>query len=421
MSNIFNLKKKNKNKSIKKNEIYKGDFIGYIRHYLPANKEWFNSIYTYNKNYTKLLPSLDSLVILLIRSYFNMFNTKLEKKIKMSKLKIWKRRLSIRKIWVSKCELKHSNDKIIITLYIFNRQYNYLLKKISTIIFKYNLFNYFHTFKQQLKLLHIIKENININNILNINDNTWNYLKKAFITKYIKKYLKIIILYIKYKQIMLFNKYKYKDIYILPIKNIIGKIYNKKIEFNLVLLNNFYFNSDIFSQILTTKIKNRKNKALKVLKASIRKIKTPILNKKTIKREYTELIYIQNSRVNDFVYKSDINKYNNNNNLDEFLKSKLYYSNNSIDTQNTVINSIKLKKLSGIKIKVSGRITKRIIAARATYKLKYVGTLKNINSSYKGLPSILLRGNYKSNIQYTFLKSKTRIGSFGLKGWVSGY
>jgi ribosomal protein S3 len=32
----------------------------------------------------------------------------------------------------------------------------------------------------------------------------------------------------------------------------------------------------------------------------------------------------------------------------------------------------------------------------------------------------LLKGNLKSNIQYTKSKSKTRIGSFGIKSWVSG-
>jgi hypothetical protein len=32
----------------------------------------------------------------------------------------------------------------------------------------------------------------------------------------------------------------------------------------------------------------------------------------------------------------------------------------------------------------------------------------------------LIRGNNKPNLQYTVLNSKSRIGSFGVKGWVSG-
>ena len=54
------------------------------------------------------------------------------------------------------------------------------------------------------------------------------------------------------------------------------------------------------------------------------------------------------------------------------------------------------------------------------YKLRYKGNLLNIDSSYKGLSSLLLRNNNKLNLQFTKLNSKTRIGSFGIKGWVSG-
>jgi hypothetical protein len=33
----------------------------------------------------------------------------------------------------------------------------------------------------------------------------------------------------------------------------------------------------------------------------------------------------------------------------------------------------------------------------------------------------MLRGHVKSNLQYTKLSSKRRIGSFGIKGWISSY
>jgi hypothetical protein len=71
-------------------------------------------------------------------------------------------------------------------------------------------------------------------------------------------------------------------------------------------------------------------------------------------------------------------------------------------------------------MEASGRLTRRYTASRSISKLRYKGNLLNIDSSYRGLSSVLLKGNLKSNLQYTKLKSKTRIGSFGLKGWVSG-
>jgi hypothetical protein len=67
-------------------------------------------------------------------------------------------------------------------------------------------------------------------------------------------------------------------------------------------------------------------------------------------------------------------------------------------------------------LETSGRLTRRYTASRSVSKLIYKGNLLNINSSYNGLSSVLLKGNQKSNIQYTKLKSKTRIGSFGIKG-----
>lgn len=56
------------------------NYAGKFKHYPPANKEWFNSIYTYNKNLIKLLPSIDKTLSGFIKSYFNAYSRKLEKK-----------------------------------------------------------------------------------------------------------------------------------------------------------------------------------------------------------------------------------------------------------------------------------------------------------------------------------------------------
>jgi hypothetical protein len=48
--------------------------------------------------------------------------------------------------------------------------------------------------------------------------------------------------------------------------------------------------------------------------------------------------------------------------------------------------------------------------------MKYKGGLKNVDSSFKGIPAVMLRGVVKSNVQYSFLSSKNRIGAYGVKG-----
>ena len=85
-----------------------------------------------------------------------------------------------------------------------------------------------------------------------------------------------------------------------------------------------------------------------------------------------------------------------------------------------IFNSINYKNLGGIKLEVKGRLTKRNRADRALFKVKWKGGLKNIDSSYKGLSSVNMRGYVKPNIEYSIFTSKRRIGAFAVKGWISG-
>ena len=87
--------------------------------------------------------------------------------------------------------------------------------------------------------------------------------------------------------------------------------------------------------------------------------------------------------------------------------------------EEVILRDIKYKHVTGFRLETSGRLTRRYTASRSVSKLRYKGNLLNIDSSYRGLSSVLLKGNLKSNLQYTKLKSKTRIGSFGIKGWIS--
>jgi hypothetical protein len=52
-------------------------------------------------------------------------------------------------------------------------------------------------------------------------------------------------------------------------------------------------------------------------------------------------------------------------------------------------------------------------------KRKWKGGLKNVDSSFRGLSTIMLRGIVKSNLQYSTISSKNRNGAYGVKGWVS--
>ena len=75
MSNIFIQKQKSNieyanPKSYKVKKLNKMNKLGHLRFFPPANTEWYDSIYAYNKSSTKLLPVYNNMVTSLIASYF---------------------------------------------------------------------------------------------------------------------------------------------------------------------------------------------------------------------------------------------------------------------------------------------------------------------------------------------------------------
>ena len=403
MLDLFKLnynKNRIKKKKIKLHEKYN-------KHYPSAVREWNNSVYLFNKNAINLIPQVTVLAIKLIKSYFNLYNYNLERKLRSNKLLHRLRRLSFHKIYVSNGEFKHTNNKVVITLYLYNRQRVNYDKKIMKSFYKswwnqYTCFKRCYILLKKQKLIESMVtqslEKLNRNKYLLINalelqtknkeiiyyKNLSKYIT-IFYKKLIKKSLDKSLLYDYYKQLIIINESKFNYNYLQYLKIYLEKIYNKNVEFNLINLRYFYLNSDIFSESISLKIRKNRRKLLKFLNNLKRKVK--IRNKKN-------LYQLTSNRLN-------INQDKN------FLEKK-------------VLSNIRYKHVTGFRLEVSGRITRRYTASRSISKLRYKGNLLNIDSSYRGLSSVLLKGNLKSNVQHTKLKSKTRIGSFGIKGWISG-
>ena len=222
-----------------------------------------------------------------------------------------------------------------------------------------------------------------------------------------------------YRQIRSFNKFKFEKTYLLPVTAYIKNIYKKQIQFNLVNLKYLYLNSFIFSKALVTKIRNKKNRLLRVLKASLAMFPLAYIDNLTIFNDmYNRKKKLQNYKVNYLKFGNQIKAHDINGLQKNFLSVMCDPSNNveTISTTDTVLDSIKYKSITGIRIEASGRLTRRNVAAKSIHKVRYKGSLKNMDSSYKRLSSVLLRGYAKSNVQYTKLSSNVRIGSFGIKG-----
>ena len=101
--------------------------VGNTKYLPPVTKEWKNSVYNYNPNNTINYPIYDLNINSLIKSYFNLYFN--HKYVGHKYISRKRKRKSLNKIFVSKAEIKHTNSKAIITIYIYNREKLTLLKK----------------------------------------------------------------------------------------------------------------------------------------------------------------------------------------------------------------------------------------------------------------------------------------------------
>nr|YP_009355415.1 ribosomal protein subunit 3 [Coccocarpia palmicola]ARB49960.1 ribosomal protein subunit 3 [Coccocarpia palmicola] len=462
MLKLFSKRLKHNIENIYDKSNCKSNEIGYVKHNPPANKEWYNSIYAFNKNTVKLLPSLNKLIFKLIKSYFYLYNHKFENKIRLPRMRIKQRRLSVNKIFVSKAELKHTNDKIIITLYIYNRQNLYYLNKLK-LIEKGGFFKKKKSFEIRLKKirdkgLKIISKVLNKEKTFVIDQMQYfitepeqkqtscavvqQKISFTFTTKYLKNFLiksltqEMLWLYI--NQNIFFNKSKFNNNYILPLIKLIKTFYNKKIDFNLVNLKSLTLNSYLLTQSIILKLNKWKtNRMLRTLSASLDLFKLPkreIINELIYNTFYNKKILKQNIVVNDQYNSIDHNlkqKLRANNDLLDIMLYKMYdlnlfrgsaSNNKKIKyVTNTVLNLIKYKSVCGVRLQGAGRVTRRYTAQRSVFKVRYDGNLKDMDSSFLNRSSVILRGHLKASLQYTKLSSKVRIGSFGIKGWINSY
>ena len=409
MLNIIKSKLKN---TYKKKVLNDENISFYNKDFVPAVRDWKNSIYVYNKNTISLIPVASRLVMKLIKGYFNSYNLNIESKLRSSRLRRRNRKLSTNKIFLSEGEFKHTNDKVNITLYVYNKQkLNYLskLRKRYT-----RLFNKVR-FIKKLQLIrsqgmNILSQQQNksktLTNVLPQYNSKVFKIQNIYYKTYIKKSIKRLKYYMYYKQLLYINKAKFENSYIQGLIDLIKKIYKKNIEFNIINLKYLYFNSDIYAQPMVLKLR-KKRELLWYLRELVKKAKIKKVNLNGRSKYYFNLENLFN-----------INNIDTTNNL--LNKLMQYNKKNSDNLKKIILDDIKYKRVSGVRLEAAGRLTKRYTASRSQYKFKYKGNLANTYTTIQGYPSSLIRGNEKPNLQYTKLNSKSRIGSFGVKGWVSG-
>lgn len=348
-----------------------------------------------------LIPIKSKFVMKLIKGYLNTYHLRLESLVRKKRLRRKYRKISTNRIFVSDGEFKHTNDKVNITLYVYNRQkINYLLQVKKRYIRLFKKIKFTRKIRLMRKIaLEILNQYKNksriIANVVPYNRSGFYRMQNIYYKRFLKRSLKRLKYYMVYKQLLYINKAKFENTYLQGLIGLIKKIYNKNVEFNIINLKYFYYNSNIYSQPLALKIK-KKRKVARYLdnlirKAKIRKIKLVEKSKKFFTG----------------------NNFNSNNLMSGLMQQN---TTNAKHLKKVILSGIKYKRISGVRLEAAGRLTKRYSASRAQRRTKYKGNLVNTYSSLKGYSIPVIRGNFRANLQHTVINSTSRVGAFGVKG-----
>jgi hypothetical protein len=243
------------------------------------------------------------------------------------------------------------------------------------------------------------------------------FLKKTirlFLQRKLKTQINIIRIY-KLKNNL--NRYKFKEKFLSLLSMLIGRLFNKKIEFSIIKITNVRHNPDMFTHWLGLKYKKPRFNIISVLYLALNGIRyeTNLDRKPLLKIEKSiDLSLLKNKfKYLHIAYILNIN---------EFFNKKLHelYDVTSLKKKiEKTFELIKYKKIRGLKAMANGRLTLRYRADRAKHKSAIEGGIRNIDSSFKKLKTGIYRGNTLTNTEYSIYESKRRIGTYAVKGWIS--
>lgn len=319
-----------------------------------------------------------------------------------------KSRYSANRIYTSRAELEHTNSRLLITLFTYNKKKSSFEEKVRELItlitFKEVVIDTKQIMPYKNRVLHLLKKNFFVFNKWNIvffkeKTNLFEHsiktkLRKIYFDFYripnhnsrqLKRLFTLKKALFHYTNNIHFTTSLLSSVVLnwrkLGLVSLLEKLYNKKTKINLIESKALYLNSDIFSSAVALKLRDRKNNVVRVLRKAV-------LQMTKIADLHTLITFDDNAKT--------LNK-------------------------NNVLNSIKQQVVSGVRFEASGRLTRRLTAMRAVFKYRYAGSLKNIRSSFNKESATMLRGYLKANSQHSLINSKTRNGTFGLKSWVSSH
>lgn len=403
--NLYIFNKKINNNYVNKEINLDKNQVGKIFYNPSYSKEWKNTMYMFNKDNMRHIPCNTEIINELVKEYFNLFfNKYLLKNIKRIRYLKKLRVKSTKKYYVGSVEVKHTNFKSFITVYVFDKNIRLLSSYINL---KLRILG---RYLKGIIFLYLMlkKECKNSNNIKLFN---------KIITKYILIKLEKSIKKIrKYKLNNNLNKYKFEENFLSRLGVLISRLFNKKIEFNVIKLDRFQDNPDMITHKVGLKCKTRKVDVASTLNIALVGMELPKERNldKNPKIKIKDLVDLSLFK-NKFKDLHIINILN----IKEFFDRKLNEIYGFLNLQkkyHATLNEIKYKQLRGYKGRGHGRLTIRYRADRSVRKYVLYGGLNNIDSTFKGLKSVMYRGKFPINNEYSIFVSKRHVGAYAIKG-----
>jgi len=147
-----------------------------------------------------------------------------------------------------------------------------------------------------------------------------------------------------------------------------------------------YLNSDIFTQAIALKLRNRDNRLLKVLRSFLYMVKLPKIN--LLKERFAHFnikslwanrvknltlysVAINRDRINDLLTGLFITgNLTKNSKINGFSYKKIDQITSKTDLLNNVLLLLKHKSMAGVRLEAKGRLTRRFTASRSVFKIK---------------------------------------------------
>jgi len=209
--------------------------------------------------------------------------------------------------------------------------------------------------------------------------------------KFLNKILleKEIVIITYFKLLLALNKYKFEDRFLLRLKPFISKIYNKEVEFNIINLKAIYLNSDIFTQAVALKLRNRNNRLLTVLRYFLYMIKLSKVNLLKERFAHINIGKLWVNKINNLIIKTlnfnmpkdsinqlliglfpDCNFLKKSEGKEPIFNNNISTSNISNNLLNYILYTLKYKSMAGVRLEAKGRLTRRFTASRSVFKIK---------------------------------------------------